>query len=587
MKKKQLLRLTIKTLFQCISTMKVQFILFLLAIFLFVFVSPLQMYAQNSLFDQISLIFSHREDFKKIYLYIAVFCVSQILLFINEATVNPIFEYTAKRFSFVLKNNITRKVNELPVEYFEDTAFYDDIQKASQGADNANSVMMMSFGIFANSLILLSVITYLSYLNPFLSVAVFFSQVPQVIKMIFDTKANQKLRDSTINLQRRSNYLEKTFTSREYYKDTLLSDAGYYFFNKWKLLFERFIGEKYKTEKKIKLLDFIVAGISFIFNISAFLISVYLFMNNKITVGGFSVAITSTALLASQLRNIIEIISMTIKNSVLAADYYLFMEKKVQQVEKDVKNISSDHKIHLENVSFKYPNSTHDTLKNINLSIGRNEKIAIVGSNGAGKTTLSKILMALMLPTDGKVYYENKNINLNNSKELYRNATAVFQNFGRYNMSIYDNVVISDEQNRLDMERFNEAMKISGFPIDKYLQDTLLGREFAGTELSGGEWQRLAIARAYFRKYDIIIFDEPTAAIDPIMEKEILDKFLLLAKDKTVVLITHRLGSARLADRILVMSEGRIIEEGSHEHLIAMDGTYARMFMEQAMWYKR
>ncbi len=586
MRKKQLAKSILKTLIQCIRTMKVQFILFLLAILLFVFVAPLQMYAQNSLFDQISLIFSHG-DYKKIYIYIAIFCLSQILMFINEATVNPIFEYTSKRFSFVLRQNITGKLDEMPVEYFEDPAFYDNMQKASQGAENATSVMMMSFGMFANTLILLSVIVYLSYLNPLLSLAVFFSQIPQIIKMLFDAKINQRLRESTINLQRRCNYLEKTFTAREYYKDTLLTGAGLYFFNRWKTLFESFTGEKYQTEKKIRLYDLIAAGMTFLCSLGAFLMSVYLFMNNKITVGGFSIAITSTALLQSQLGNIIGIINIAIKNSVLAADYYAFMEMKVQTAEKSVKDLGSEHKIYLEDVSLKYPNSAYNAVRNINLGIARNEKIAVVGANGAGKTTLSKIIMGLLMPTSGRIYYNNKNITPDNCRNLYKETSAVFQNFGRYSMSIYDNVVISDEKNRHDCSRFKEAVDFSGFPADRYMPDAPLGREFGGLELSGGEWQRLAIARAYFKKHDVIVFDEPTAAIDPVMEKEILDKFMLLAENKTVVLITHRLGSARLADRILVMDDGRIIEEGSHEQLLAMDGTYAAMFRDQAQWYQR
>ncbi len=586
MTKKQLAKSILKTLIQCIRTMKVQFILFLLAILLFVFVAPLQMYAQNSLFDQISLIFSHG-DYKKIYIYIAIFCLSQILMFINEATVNPIFEYTSKKFSFVLRQNITGKLDEMPVEYFEDPAFYDNMQKASQGAENATSVMMMSFGMFANTLILLSVIVYLSYLNPLLSVAVFFSQIPQIIKMLFDAKINQRLRESTINLQRRCNYLEKTITAREYYKDTLLTGAGLYFFNRWKTLFESFTGEKYQTEKKIRLYDLIAAGMTFLCSLGAFLMSVYLFMNNKITVGGFSIAITSTALLQSQLGNIIGIINIAIKNSVLAADYYAFMEMKVQAAEKSVKDLGSEHKIYLEDVSLKYPNSAYNAVRNINLGIARNEKIAVVGANGAGKTTLSKIIMGLLMPTSGRIYYNNKNITPDNCRNLYKDTSAVFQNFGRYSMSIYDNVVISDEKNRHDCSRFKEAVDFSGFPADRYMPDALLGREFGGLELSGGEWQRLAIARAYFKKHDVIVFDEPTAAIDPVMEKEILDKFMLLAENKTVVLITHRLGSARLADRILVMDDGRIIEEGSHEQLLAMDGTYAAMFRDQAQWYQR
>lgn len=586
MRRKQLAGSILKTLIQCIGTMKIQFILFLLAIFLFVFVSPLQMYAQNSLFDQIPLIFSHG-DYRNIYKYMAIFCLSQVLMFINEAAVNPIFEYTSKRFSFVLKQNITGKLDELPVEYFEDPAFYDNMQKAAQGAENATSVMMMSFGMFANTLILLSVIAYLSYLNPFLSLAVFTSQIPQVIKMLFDTKVNQKLRDSTINLQRRCNYLEKTFTVKEYYKDTLLTGAGLYFFNSWKALFESFTGEKCRTEKKIRLYDLIVAGITFLCGLWAFLISVYLFINDRITVGGFSVAITSVALLQAQLGNIIGIINIAIKNSVLAADYYAFMEMKVQWAENPAEDMVSEQKIHLEDVSFKYPNSVHEAVRNINLTIAEKEKIAVVGANGAGKTTLSKIIMGLLMPTSGRMYHNNKNITTDNCRELYKSTSAVFQNFGRYCMSIYDNVVISDEMNSQDGERFKEAVAFSGFPAERYLRDALLGREFGGLELSGGEWQRLAIARAYFRKHDVIVFDEPTAAIDPVMEKEILDKFLLLAKDKTVVLITHRLGSARLADRILVMEEGRIIEEGSHEQLLATDGTYAAMFRDQAQWYQR
>lgn len=248
------------------------------------------------------------------------------------------------------------------------------------------------------------------------------------------------------------------------------------------------------------------------------------------------------------------------------------------------------HEIKLENVSFKYPGANDYTLENINLTVHPGEKVAVVGLNGAGKTTLVKLICGFFDPTDGRVLLDGKDIREFDRKDYYAMFAAVFQNFSLLAGTVAANVAQTDDN--YDMERIKDCVEKAGLSAKiNSLKDgyqTYLNRIIYedGAELSGGETQKLMLARALYKKAPFIILDEPTSALDPIAEADMYNKYNELTKDCTSVYISHRLASTRFCDRILLIDDHRIAEEGTHEELLKLSGKYAQLFEIQSKYYR-
>jgi ATP-binding cassette subfamily B protein len=243
----------------------------------------------------------------------------------------------------------------------------------------------------------------------------------------------------------------------------------------------------------------------------------------------------------------------------------------------------------VENVSFIYPGRDEHALSNVSLTITDGETIAIVGENGSGKSTLVRLLTGMYTPSEGRVLIGGLDTIFTAPSSIYYDISGVFQEYQRYKMTLFDNVIISNTKIEHDKSTVEEVLKDAGFKLDvnNIELDTMLSPEFEGIELSGGQWQRLAIARGLYRRNNFIVLDEPTAAIDPLEENMIFTQFKKLIKGKCAVLVTHRLGPARLANRIIVMDAGEIIDVGTHEELLSRPGKYADMWAAQVQWYER
>ncbi|WP_337575517.1 ABC transporter ATP-binding protein [Fournierella sp.] len=246
--------------------------------------------------------------------------------------------------------------------------------------------------------------------------------------------------------------------------------------------------------------------------------------------------------------------------------------------------------IHLENVSFRYPKAEADTLHQIDLTIRPGEKLAVVGLNGAGKTTLVRLICGFLDPTEGRVLLNGEDIRRYNRREYYQLFSAVFQEFSVLEASVAENVAqrvegIDEERVRRCLEQAGLTEKVQS--LSKGLQ-TPIGRQVFedGVELSGGQTQRLMLARALYKDGPILVLDEPTAALDPIAENDIYQKYSEMTHGKTSVFISHRLASTRFCDRILMLESGRITEEGTHDQLLAQGGSYAKLFAVQSRYYK-
>lgn len=242
-------------------------------------------------------------------------------------------------------------------------------------------------------------------------------------------------------------------------------------------------------------------------------------------------------------------------------------------------------------VEFTYPGNSTPALSGINLQVRPGERIALVGVNGSGKTTLVKLLLGLYRPTQGRILVDGTDLQDIAPDAWRTHVGAVFQDYARYALTVRENIgfgqldrLDDDEAIRSAAKRSSAAELVETLP-DGY--DTILGKEFEnGHDLSLGQWQKLALARAYLRDAALLVLDEPTSALDALAELDVYRRFSELSTGKTVLLISHRLGSARLADRILFLEDGRITEEGTHEDLITASGAYAELYAMQAEWYR-
>ncbi|MBI5812074.1 MAG: ABC transporter ATP-binding protein [Meiothermus silvanus] len=243
--------------------------------------------------------------------------------------------------------------------------------------------------------------------------------------------------------------------------------------------------------------------------------------------------------------------------------------------------------IRFENVGFSYPDGRR-AMEGISFVMRRGERLALVGENGAGKTTLVKLLLRFYDPSEGRILVDGVDLRELDLKAWRRLVAAVFQDFGRYALTLRENIVLADLEHQADPARLEEAARAGGASelLRRLGAEALLSKAFGGTELSLGEWQRLALARAFFRQAELLILDEPTASLDPKEEAHLYGRFAELAQGKTVLLITHRLASVQMADRILVLREGRLVEEGSHQALLRHNGVYAELWRLQAEGYR-
>ena len=248
--------------------------------------------------------------------------------------------------------------------------------------------------------------------------------------------------------------------------------------------------------------------------------------------------------------------------------------------------------IELDDVTFSYPGASKLTLAGVSLVVRPEERIALVGENGAGKTTLAKLVLGLYSPSGGRIVVDGADLEGLDPSDWRRRAAAVFQDYVRFEVTARENIAFGNLEALDDTAAIEAAAAMSGasevvagLPSS---YDTVLGRAFdeRGQDLSTGQWQRLAIARAYFRDASVLVLDEPTAGLDAKAEVEVYRSFTDMSLGKSVILISHRLGCARLADRVVFLDAGRIVEEGKHDELLARGGRYAEMYEIQAAWYR-
>lgn len=406
--------------------------------------------------------------------------------------------------------------------------------------------------------------------------------IPVFIEMLYQAKLWKKSYKKVSQSKREELEYEKALTDEIATKETRLVGAD-------KILIEKYGSSRSEREfeennmsKKMFLLKLSMSVFSCVGNIGGFVVAILLYYYGSIDIVSFTSSVTAYTALLGVLAGITSTAGNEIKYKQMIQPYFRYL--KITDRAGEDKEITFRDSIKLEKAGFIYPNHQNYALKDISIEIKKGEVVAIVGENGAGKTTLVNILLGLYQPSTGKVTYDGKDISDVNEDYIHIKQTAVFQNFVKYKISIGDNIAISDFRKEDKKAIAQSAFQIFGNSGRN--EQTSLGKEFGGIELSGGEWQKLAMARGFYKDSDFVVLDEPTSAIDPLSESKIYEEFKKELSGKTGLIVTHRLGAVKLADRIVVLKDGEINAIGRHAQLISENGLYAKLWNSQKSMYE-
>ena len=535
-------------------------------------------------------------EFKKIIVLLIAQFACIIGSSLNNHVNRVITNISGEMVSNHVKTILMEKSKTLDLQSFDRPEFYEKLENAQREATMRPLQIITSIFATVSSVISLSsfviILFNISIWAPF---AVFILAVPTAVITYFYRKRVYFYIRMRSKDRRQLNYYSGLMTNKDLVKEIRIFGLSNLFINRYKETFKRY----FKGLKQIYLKEgFWNVLVSLVSAISHCIIFMYVAFNvwkGKIKVGNFSLYTGALNSISSAMSSLVYNTSTIYEGTLFIDNLIVFMNEKPsiltnrEKTEEITRHIP--HEIEFKHLSFKYPGTERYVIKDLNATIKAGSTVALVGVNGAGKTTLIKLITRLYDPTEGEILLDGKNLKDYAPEELYKIYGIIFQDFGKYAVTVSENIAFGEIENKLDLEKVktaaeqsNAAEFISRLPKE---YDTPLMRYFEedGIELSIGQWQKLSVARAFYSDSDILILDEPTASLDAIAEQEIYDQFDNLRKDKTTIFVSHRLSSATTADVIFVLDNGVLTECGTHSELMKKCGTYHKLFTTQAGRY--
>lgn len=501
-----------------------------------------------------------------------------------------------------------RKHITLELSHYENPAELDKMHRAVQEASFrpvklVNDVQHLLKSIAA-SLFLIGIFFSINWI---LVLILLLAIVPGIILKIRIARLYHQLKEKLSPLERKMYYFNRVLTGFPFAKEMQLFGFSDYFLKRFRGLQDNIFHDKLKLRNNETIQNMLAQIFAVIV-----IISTFTYVSLQAVSGNFSIGTVVLFFFAFQrgysvLNDLFRSLANLLEDSIYMNDIRSFLNedkilsntsdsfKATQNSEPlaDFTNkpvFSLNHSIRLENVSFRYVASKRDALQSINLTIRRGETVALVGANGSGKTTLIKLLCGFYMPDTGKIHYDSSTTEELGRELICQNLSAVFQDFALYNVTANENIALGAIGHPSSEQKVKDAATMAGIAeVVEQLPNgyhTLLGNQFLeGEELSIGQWQKLAIARAFYRNSELLLMDEPSSALDSVSEQQIIETLQKLAHQKTAVIISHRLSTVRWADRIVVLDQGRVVEEGSHDYLMQQNGTYAHLYRQATQSY--
>jgi ATP-binding cassette, subfamily B, bacterial len=522
-------------------------------------------------------------------------------LALNQRALSLMRSLIGARLSVDINGMILEKALTLKLAHFEDAEFYDRLTKARREASSRPvAVVTETFQIIQNILTLAGYAILLIQWSGFAVLGLMLAALPATIAEVRFSNAAFRLRNWRSPEARKLNYLEYLLANDDHAKEVKLFGLGPMLLDRYRTLGETF----YREDKALAIRR---AGWGYLLSLlgTGAFYACYVFMALAAAAGRLSLGNMVLYVMAFRqgqqaFQSILSGLGGMYEHNLYMSNLFDYLAIATEEVQSQRLHPTPapasalpgiDQGIRFEGVGFKYPGQDRWALRGLDVTIPRGQSIALVGHNGAGKTTFIKLLTRLYEPTEGRILLDGRDLAEWDRDALSRRIGVIFQDFNQYQLKLRENIGFGSKEHLNDEARIERAVESGGAgEVTQALAaglDTQLGRWFKdGVELSGGQWQKIALARAFMREEaDILVLDEPTAALDAEAEHAVFERFRSLTKGRTAILISHRFPTVRMADRILVLEGGRVIEEGTHGELIARGERYAGLFALQAQGY--
>ena len=531
----------------------------------------------------------YQKDFKS-----SLICFCMILaVFVLSEVANSIFYSCMVRIDFQtgqqLQIELGEKGTRLSMICYENTETNNMLKRAKNCIEQErfSDLSLSVFNILAEFLKVNGTLLVLDGFHPVLVGISLLSVFPYLIVRLVRGKEFYELKRYQAAGERRRNYLYHLFGDKQAVKELRIFEIEDYIEQKMYAARDNMKQEVWNFKKR----DMRSLLICEIFCKSGYLLSIFstilLLLHQVLDVGMMAAALAAFTSFQTAAKYFLVSLGRIPECTAFVKDCYDFMD--MEEAERGTEKLCSDFdSIKVKQLSFSYPGRKTPAVSNLSFTIKRNEVVAIVGNNGSGKTTLVKLLTGLYQAQKGQIYYGRQNLRSLDPEEFYKQISFVSQDFIKYELTVRENIGIGDWKQMENTGKIYMLLHQVGLEtfISQAFVNQLLGNEFGGRELSVGQWQKLAIARGMMKDSSVIFLDEPTAALDPLMETKVLKMFLKIAREKTAIIVSHRIGICKEVDKIIVMKEGKIAEIGNHEELLAEKGEYYRLYTMQQKWYE-
>lgn len=532
-------------------------------------------------------------DYTQLWTYVGIEFALVILSDLISRAISLTDGLLGDEYNIATSVTIIKKTNQINISLLEDSEFYDKLERARTQTTGRVGLMSNVLGQVQSAISIATLVAGLIYFEPYLIILLVLSIIPSFINEVRFSQQQYSLARSWTSERRELDYLRFIGANDKTAKEIKLFGLTDFIVDRFKNLSE----EYYQLNKTIAIKR---SALGFLFNVlgslsyyGAYVFIIYRVLSGVITLGELTFLSGSFNRLMRNLQDFFSKFTRISESALYLKDYFDFIDISiVSKTKEDIplpKHINEGFEF--KNVHFSYPDSDIDILKGINFILKAGEKMAFVGQNGAGKTTLTKLLLRFYEPTSGEILLDGININRFNKAEYQAFFGVIFQDFFRYEFTVKENIAIGNIDELENQSKIETAAKLS-LADDvvselKHGYNQQLGKRFSnGQELSGGQWQKVALARAYMKNAEVMILDEPTSALDAKAESEVFERFIGLTEGKTSIIISHRFSTVRQADRILVLEHGKVLEIGTHSELMQNQTLYAELFSLQAEGYQ-